>query len=455
MTAQEFILKLAAIVLSLLILGNAFVVRKIAGHWAAPGCIFSIFWLLYTLVPLVIVFQVPIQSTSILYLLAATLAFSASTPFFDWKKALAQNAEKNVADQKLYASRFMRVAFYACGILAMIALGANSYVQNITFGDMVSNFFGSSAQYVGRRYSGELKDNIFISLSTIFSYLAAASGGLVYSYAKSRYDRRTILAIAFCPSAFVMVTQSARGMMFLAIALFIAGYVVVMVAERKGLVSIPKLAGRIALYASLTIPLIAVSFMAKGLHESEDRAFIASQLQRAFVSYIAGHLYAFSDWFSFYTNQYSINVYAPDWGSNGFYTFMAAFRAAGSNREVISGVFEEYYVYDEVLATNIYTMFRGLILDFGLVGSLGALAAGGLICNAGFYYMLSSRRPFVAASFFICAFGYYYTSFIISLFIWNSIFVVFASLGILLWLNNVVSGRRNNSIPEFRPVNHR
>jgi oligosaccharide repeat unit polymerase len=449
MAMNDVILKIAAIAFSLLMLACAVIVKKIAGHWAAPGCIFSFFWFLYSLVPLALNLAVPIEPLAILYILAAMVAFAASTPLFNWKEANIQNLQKTNADRAIYSTYFLRLVFKVSGALAMIALLANSYVQQITIGDMVSNFFGSSAQYVGRRYSGELRDTWLISVSNIFSYLAATLGGLTIQCVRKNRERLVIICVAFLPSAFVMVTQSARGMMFLAIAFFFAGNAIVRLAVGDLRLPSVRTLGRSAVYLLIIVPLIAISFMAKGLHESQDWDFIFSRLHFSFISYISGHLFAFSDWFSFYIGRASLNLYAQDVGSDGFFTFMAIFKAFGSDREIISGVYEEYYTYADVLATNIYTMFRGLILDFGVLGSLVAMAAGGLICNASFYLLLSIRRPCVNAAFFVCIVGFFYTSFIISLMIWNSVFVLFALLSLVLWLNSLLGPRRQKSQVKF------
>lgn len=407
----------------------------------APGSVFSTFWFFYSFIPLIFAFAVPVEPLAILYILAAMVAFAASTPFFNWRVAMAHCRNNAACTPVNYATKFMWVSFISCGVLAMVSLLVNSYIQKITVGDMISNFFGSSAQYVGRRYSGELQDNIFIKLSNLFSYLAASIGGLIYPSIRTKRGVFGILLVSFIPSAFVMVTQSARGMLFLAIAMFAAAYMIAMKGKRSTFVVSHKLISKTIGYGLIIVALISISFMAKGLHEEQDPFYVLDRLFAAFVSYTMGHLYAFCDWFSFYINRPSVNMYFVDSEGNGFFTFMALFKVFGSNREVAPGVYEEYYQYGSYIATNIYTIFRGLIIDYGILGSIVFMACLGLLANSVFFFMVRSRAPVASASFYVCAMGFYYTSFIISIMIWNSMFVVFAGFAFVLFVNRALNRR--------------
>jgi oligosaccharide repeat unit polymerase len=417
----------------------ALIVRNATGTWMAPGVVFSGLWFVYSFVPLAFAFTVPAEPLALLYILSAITAFCASTPFFNWNVALRSCRNHASGFPVNYATRFMWGSFHVCCALAMVSLVVNSYIQKITIGDLVSNFFGSSAQYVGRRYSGELQDNVFIKTSNLFSYLTASLGGLIYSCAKKRNTLFWILFVSFLPSAFVMVTQSARGMLFLSIAMFAAAYMVARKGEKISISVNYKVVLKLIIYLLIVFVLIAVSFMAKGLHEEQDPIYVLDRLMAAFASYTMGHIYAFSDWFAFYINRPSVNMYTSVADTNGFYTFMAIFRIFGGDREVAPGVYEEYYQHGSYIATNIYTMFRGLIIDFGVVGSILFMACAGFLANLGFFYMMRSRVPVSSASFYVCAMGFYYTSFIISIMIWNSIFVTFLGLALILLINRTVS----------------
>jgi hypothetical protein len=89
-------------------------------------------------------------------------------------------------------------------------------------------------------------------------------------------------------------------------------------------------------------------------------------------------------------------------------------------------------------------MFRGLILDFGIIGSVLFMLTTGVLLHWTFHSMLCKRRPVFTVAVFVFMMGYFYTSFGISLLIWNSIYVAFVSVWIVLQINKLITkmGRR-------------
>ncbi len=202
-----------------------------------------------------------------------------------------------------------------------------------------------------------------------------------------------------------------------------------------------KTLSRIILCSAVLFPILVFSFIARGIDGSEDSSFVIYALARYFVSYTSGHLYAFSDWFSHLIGNGSGMGYRDDFGTAGFYTFMSIFKVFGSSRFVPPGVYDEYFSFDEILTSNIYTMFRGLIVDFGIVGSIFFMLAFGLFSHVLFLCQLTSRRPSISPSVFSHIMGFIYTSFIISLLIWNSVYASFVVVSFVLFLNNNITSR--------------
>jgi hypothetical protein len=117
------------------------------------------------------------------------------------------------------------------------------------------------------------------------------------------------------------------------------------------------------------------------------------------------------------------------------------------------GTFDDYYSYGHLLTTNIYTMFRGLIQDFGLIGSVLFMLVTGFLFHLNFHSMLRSRRPAFAVAVFVLMIGYFYTSFISSLLGVNRIYyATFVLLWIVLQINKMrlQMGRRPLATLESR-----
>ena len=432
--------KLVAIFISIGILLQGWCVRRVVGTWGAPACVYSIFWFLYTFVPLILVPGAPVEPLAVLYIFIGAALFSASALLFDWNVALRLNAQK-AASSPIYSSAIFRNLFYTLSVTSVLLLVVNSYRQGISLHDIAFNMFESAAQYAKRRYSDELDSNVFARAAIVCSYLAVTMGGGGYFHARGALRRASIIGAAFAPSVFVMLTQSSRGMLFLAAALFFGSFAAAKIcAGRLSLVEAGTL-GRLCLFILVAVPLVSLSFMAKGLYGSGDLGYVVEQLVYRLSSYTAGHLYAFSDWYTFTLGGVSVNQYDPVAQTNGFYTFMAIFRWLGDWREIPQGTYDEYFSYGGQITSNIYTMFRGLILDFGKVGGLLYILISGVVFHAAFYIMLKLRRPVVSITLYIYMYGYLYSSGFISILVYNSIYLGFGALVVLLLYARFCAGR--------------
>lgn len=430
----EIIEKCIALTFSLMILGNAFLVKRMVGTWLFPACIFSLFWFGYTFFPLLFMFSVPVDSWAIVFIWFCTLFFSFGGIFFNWKLAFKKNSLKNGIDGYLN-SRFLMGIFCVSSFLACTFFYLTMLSQGFSTHDMVFNVFETSAKYINLRYSETLEPTNFGKLSFVFSYLSITTGGLVFGMERSKRRLGAILIMAFIPALASMLFQGDKGLLFLFIVLFFAGVLVIRIFENK-LYIFNKATAKIAIFSLLIIvPAVIISFLSRGLYESDDGEYVRQRLVSYISSYAFGHLYAFSDWFSFAMGGRSVNDYAAYDLSYGFRTFMAFFKTLGDAREVPQGFYDEYYAYGNLLNSNIYTIFRGLIMDFGIGGALLFMLISGLGLHFSFYHLLCQKRPAITISIFIFMMGYFFTTFIISIFVWNIISLTLILLSIILLCN--------------------
>jgi oligosaccharide repeat unit polymerase len=421
--------KLVAVGLSLLILAQAYAVKRSVGTWIFPACLFGLFWFLLTFFPLVMLYEVPIDPYAVGYLLLCCIAFSCGALWFNWPLAFAENARK-ARPSDTYGSRFLVRAFLASTLSAGVLVIANSLAQGVTLRDLVFNLFLSAQLYADLRYSEGLEGTTIERLSIVCAYLGAILGGLRVSCAGRK---KLVVLLAFLPSVLIAIAQSARWHLMLSVALFYAGLLVYRVASGQ----FKLLQGRLvslAVPAAILLSIISVSFLAKGI--------ASDLLSYYFASYSSGHLYAFSDWYAFTLGHHSQLGYAAAEPSYGFYTFATLFKLAGSQRVLPLGVYEDVYFYGEVLSSNVYTMFRGLILDFGIVGSLVFMSAVGTMFHGAFRGLLSARRPVFTVAVFIFMVGFFFSSFTVSMFGTNIIYyVTFVLLCAILWANGQLTHR--------------
>lgn len=431
--------KIIAIFFSLGILLNGYLIGKYVRTNLFPSSIFSFFWFGYTFFPLVFLFHVPVNPVSILFILLCTLAFSVSSLFFIWTKAFKRNKQKTHYAINYLSNKLLLRMFYALNIITIISLVIDLYIQGFKILDFIFEFYASSNSFMAKRYNQEIVPNIFSQLANVCNYTLVMLGGILSSSkVRTKFGTIKLVVITLLPSMLITLTQSAKGTILLSLVLFYGGVLISRIFMDKLELTNKKTNKRLIVGGIFLIGIMIISFMSRGLYE-ESGDMLRERLSYYFYSYSFGHIYAFSDWFSYFVlgMDSMMNYIMPTSPYYGLYTFMYFFRLIGDNTYIPPGVFDEYYFYENLFSTNIYTIFRGNILDFGVIGSLFFWFLTGLVCNAIYYCLLSFKKPVTTIPLFIMMLGFFYTSFIISLLIWKSIFAGIILLGVIMKVNKL------------------
>jgi oligosaccharide repeat unit polymerase len=432
--------KIIAIVFSLLILCLAWVTSRYAKSWLVPSVVFSVFWFLYSFLPLVFLPEVPINVTAVIYIFIFCLIFSSSAYFFDWQYANRVFDRHKVKNNRvaILDTSFIRRTFFIVQIFVVFTVFLDVIIQGFSFYDVIFNFMETSSAYISLRYSGELKESIIVRLGTVFTYVGVMLGGFVACFCEKRRNVMLVTLLSLLPSVLLMVIQGAKGSVFLCVFLFYGSVLIYkMYHSNRNLTD--RKTNKIILYGIVALtPAIVSSFLSRGLYD-QDTDYILKKLFFYFNSYAFAHLYAFSDWFNAYIGYESLLKYHIDTEkSYGFYTFMSLFKSLGVNKYVPPGVYEEYYMYKDIIKSNIYTVFRGLITDFGIVGSLIFAFVFGWLLNFMYFCINITKNPNFLLSVYIAMYGFYYTSFIISIFIWNSLPASLLIFYIIISVNQIL-----------------
>lgn len=430
--------KASCILLSLLILWHAWAVSRFTRTWMTPACVFSIAWFLLTFIPLVALPQVPANPLAIGYILLGCAAFSIPALVARSDGTVAADITTRVPPD-LFDTFIVRGAFFAFSAIAFAAVVFNASLQGVSVAALMTNFFEVAATLIAQRYLDDNPaNNIYSQIGNIACYLSVSLGGLVLPGYRTLAGKTLVLAAAMAPALFVISIFGAKGMIFLCIAFFWGGTLVRRLfrgdrrlMDRKTIIQ--AVAGIIAL-----LPVVTVSFIARGNYATITPEELTFSMQRLYGSYACGHLYAFSDWFTWYIGQNSYLLYAGEPPTGGFYTFTSLFLALGSDHPVVPGYYAEYFQWQDYLQSNIFTFFRGLITDYTLPGSFLVLVVAGALANGMFRAMAKGRFLPVTVSFYIFMMGYIYTSFLISLLIWNSSYLVIVLQIMILTVNDIV-----------------
>jgi oligosaccharide repeat unit polymerase len=419
--------------LSFMFLGAAWGAMRIIGVWLNPASIFLLFWFLYTFLPLLVAFEAPVSPWAMIYLLSFGLAFAIPFSLFRWPVAFAHNSNKREASYYFQRPVVIK-AFYACSSISLILILLSILQQGSSLEQILFNSISTAGEFAHKRYNDQLESSIYGQLGLQFSYYTVVLGGLVYGSSKfmKRKTKIGVLLLSFAPSIEILLLQSAKGLIVFSIFLFFAAILVDRIYNKNYILFSSRAIRSLAIYACIFFLLISLSFVSRGVSNESDSTIVLTHLVKMFVSYSSGHLPAFSDWFS---NRYlgeSLFRYDQREVELGFNTFTWFFKLMGSKQFVPMGYYDEFYTFGDLVQSNIYTVFRGLIFDFTLLGSLVFACFAGFICALIFWKLLCERFSASAIVLFIFSVGISYQTYLISTLVWRSIPIVVLALSLML-----------------------
>jgi oligosaccharide repeat unit polymerase len=428
--------KLLAILYSLLMLLLAVGIRVVAGTFLIPAGIFALAWFAFTLLPLVVLFSVPINSLAILYILAAVFVFSLSALPFNWRVGLRRNLIKSLPAAG-FDSRFLKIVLYL-SVMASISLSfVTMLINGFTIDQVILDLLQTSGQYAAVRGTVGLEYGIIGVLNTMFMYLCPVLGGLRALSPR----RKWFFAVSMVPSLLTMVIQSSKLVFLVSLCFYLSGALIAKIYAKQ--MSLPKVSGlpKMIFGAAILISLVLVSFVSRitvsglGEFDLDNLGAITHPLLYSVISYTLGQTYAFADFFSHTIGYPCATFYNDGFHSYGAYTFFSIFDMLGIGKELPLLVYQESGWYKDVFETNVFTFFRGLIYDFGVIGSLFFVFVFGTFAHAVTYRVLTRTRAWFTLAVFIAIVVFLFMGYIMSVFAARYTFLTAVMTWLLLNLN--------------------
>jgi len=292
-----------------------------------------------------------------------------------------------------------------------------------------------AAKYAVSRYASEVVYSAYGPLSLGFAYLAVLIAGLIFGSTNNSSRKKWVL-LAFLPSIIIMVTQSAKGSFFGSIFYFLGGILVTSIQQNKLLLFKANSLKIIFKIGSFSIVLFIFSLMSRGLQEAKDVSGFLEKLRFLLASYFFAHLYNFSEWVTAFWDGFNNSKFDISHYYYGFYTFTSIYKLFGYKKVIPDGIFDEYNVTQEKMESNVYSIFRGMVMDFGIWGTILFVFLVGIVLHFCFYIFLNRRKPIVSTAITIFMLVVFYYSFAISVLTWNIVLFVFILFIILLKFNS-------------------
>ena len=238
--------------------------------------------------------------------------------------------------------------------------------------------------------------------------------------------------------------------MFPCVVFFYAGLLVYRVSagrlrlfEKGGIKSL-------SLYMAILIAIVTISFLSRGLYKIEEPN-ASKSISRTFCDIFSGPYLRVFRLVRFHHRKAPRGRLRPRSVTLRFLHLCPYMQAMGSHRVLPLTIFDEYYSYGDLLSTNIFTMFRGLIQDFGFIGSILFMLTTGLLLHWAFHAMLLKKIPVFTVAVFVFMMGYFYMSFGVSLLVSNSIYVTFFLVWVVLQLNKLITERGGRRLAPQNP----
>lgn len=428
--------KLITIFFSILLLLQAYVLKKTSGSYLLPGSLFSLAWFFFSIIPLIMVYNVPVNPVGIIFIFILIFSFSLSSIPFNWKYAMEVNKKKE-STLLSFNTELIRYIFYLSIVLSLIFSFYFVLSNGFSLELFVVDFIGTSARYAALRGNDYLEYGLLGTLSIFFTYFSALLGGVIAFFKTKGLVKLGTFFLSVLPSLFAMLTQSSKLIFFVAVVFYLSSTLLMKVFSGKYKLFSLSDSFKVIILSLIILPLLILAFVSReGYNNFDNSSEAVDLLLPTFNSYFFGSFYAFSDFFSYYLGIDSVCVYNIEYPNYGYYSFKSIFDTFGGTKVFPPGYYSDYYIYKDMLSTNIYSAFRGILQDFGFLGSIIFMFLFGLFFHYFFYKLLVGTKSWISCSIYIMFVGFLGISFLINIFTARYIFLLTFAFFILLSVNN-------------------
>jgi oligosaccharide repeat unit polymerase len=190
----------------------------------------------------------------------------------------------------------------------------------------------------------------------------------------------------------------------------------------------------------LFTPLLLIAFRAREGYNN----FEIIELIPIMSSYFFGSIYAFSDYFNSLIGLETVSQYINEEHLTfGYYSFKPIFEFFGGTKIFPIGYYEDSFNFKDTIQSNIFTYFRQLIQDFGVIGSIFFIFLMGCVVHLFYFFIYKLNRPFFSISVFFIFLVFLGMSYLTNIFTARSVIMISITLYGMLKLNYIFSSKKN------------
>lgn len=230
------------------------------------------------------------------------------------------------------------------------------------------------------RYSGGGVAALALQVLLAFVYASPLLGGFMLVYAESK-KQRVFYLMSPLPVALAFSVTNEKATFILSVFFVFSG-ILIGYLHRYG--HFPRLGFKKIIFGvlgMLGLMLVLLTSMTLRIGEATSDNFGVA-IEKAANSYMLSHVPAFDHIFPALAEEGDLS-----WGQYTFYGIADTLNLA--DRE--QGIYNDYFYHGEI-STNVYSVFRGLILDFGVIGALLLHVLTGAATGLAVRYIIVFRR---------------------------------------------------------------
>jgi oligosaccharide repeat unit polymerase len=356
-----------------LLLPLALAARMAAGRWLRPGAMFAGYWAIAGIAPLLL-FETPrVGVIAIVYIAVAVVLFSLGAMVAGGFGGPTRVTRPVVRLNRKLVMPAIWVGTGAGFIAGLLTIRENglSVATLLSFDGVLETGNTIAVQ----RYSGQSASYAVAGLLAV-TYASA----LVAPYARVLDPtlRRWWLLAPVISALFYSTVTTGKLALLIAGACTICGFIAATMLRtgdapkvtRRGVVV--TLAAACAIFAAFT----AITFIRLGHVDSGSVPVVREKLS----TYAFGYEPGFSEWLGRYESAHRESM-PLGWGTASVAGLSVL---TGQSRGDTRAYEERVVINEDGVTTNIYTIFRGLLIDFGTAGAALAVFAFGLATGLAF-----------------------------------------------------------------------
>ena len=364
-----------------LILLTAIILRIIHGSWLAPSAFYSLWWGSTTLISVLIGSKENVPNVGLIWILSSCILIGLGSLIFIAPKLTTFNLESQNYDNLYLANRSLRVVYFFSVLFSFCYIISFIIYNQVSIQDFKSleGLLILSAKFSKDRYEENVTLPMFIKLQLPFVFFSNALGGALFSI-----SRKKKYFLALLPSVIISILFTEKAGIFFCLSIWISAYLSLTVALNNLKFFNYQIILRLFMSGVILLSILITSAFARlGTVDMGEFEVVLDKL----YSTLFGHIAAFSNWlqsFDFINSSLSF----------GRFTLAGVFDFFGISKRDI-GLYTVNYKLSSGEMTNLYSIHKGLILDFSAFGSLIIYFIYGMIGSFLFAGSIKGKRIYI------------------------------------------------------------